>query len=90
MEHTLGRYNNPEIVKYHYTAFFCNMAMFHKGGEHWKAWFPKVASDLIAGQRSDGSWEAIGSEELWGDYFSTSLAILALTTPNELLPVYQR
>ena len=90
LKRSLGRYNNPDIVKYHYTAFFCNMAMFHVGGEHWKTWFPAVASELVAGQRPDGSWEAVGSEKMWGDCFSTSLAILALTTPNQLLPVYQR
>jgi hypothetical protein len=47
---------------------------------------------LIRAQRDDGSWdvESIPGDRMFGNAYTTSLAILALATPYQLLPIYQR
>jgi len=87
-------YGNPRIERYHYAAFLCSMAMFQMGGRHWEGFYPTLAEELLAGQQPNGSWRARNSrqdqEARWGQSFTTSMAILALAAPNQLLPIYQR
>jgi hypothetical protein len=94
LQNSFEPYNNtrhPED-RYHYGAFYCSQAMFQLGGEYWKRFFPPFANVLIRAQRDDGSWdvESIPGDRMFGNAYTTSLAILALATPYQLLPIYQR
>ena len=78
-----------------YSAYYCSQAMAQLGGRYWDRFFPSLVSVLLSNQSSDGSWHARagwsgGHEAMFGDAYTTSLAILSLTPPYQLLPVYQR
>lgn len=83
---------NQGTGPYHYGAYYCSQAMWQLGGEHWKQFFPPLAGTLLANQAENGSWDPENDNN--GDYFgrtyTTSLAVLALTPANQLLPIYQR
>ena len=83
-----GRYQD----RYHYGVFFCSQAMYQLGGRHWKAFFPGACKTLLANQGRDGGWEAesTGTDKAFGRTYATALVLLALGSPNQLLPVFQR
>jgi hypothetical protein len=77
--------------RYHYGAFYCTQAMFQLGGDYWKRFFPRLAHTLLANQGSDGSWQAeAGEDNRYGNVYTTALVVLVLTTPYQLLPIFQR
>ena len=46
---------------------------------------------MTENQNADGSWDVEANQDQdLGFTYSTSLAILALTPPYQLLPIYQR
>jgi hypothetical protein len=78
--------------RYHYGAYYCSQAMFMLGGEHWKQFYPPLATTLIDNQNSRGYWqqETANYDSIVGHHYTTALAILSLTPPYQLLPIYQR
>ncbi|MCG6155919.1 prenyltransferase/squalene oxidase repeat-containing protein [Rubinisphaera margarita] len=77
---------------YFYLAtYYTSQAVAQVGGDTWNQLFPQIASNLLEVQNSEGHWRpGIGKEELFGECYSTSLAVLALTPAYQLLPIYQR
>ena len=72
-------------VFYFYGQYYAAQAMWHAGGEHWQQWFPAIRDELVARQRSDGSWmDAICAE------YGTAMACIVLQVPNNYLPILQR
>ncbi len=88
------RYNGAGIHgsdRYHYAIYYSSQAMFQLGGKYWKTYFPELMNTLIQNQRDDGGWAAEAIRDTpYGRAYSTSLAILALTPPYQILPIYQR
>lgn len=86
-------YNNswhPED-RYHYSAFYCSQAMFQLGGEYWRQFFPKFSKVFVEAQHADGSWDRESVKDgRFGNVYTTALAVLALATPYQILPIYQR
>ncbi|MGE4002041.1 MAG: hypothetical protein AB7I48_17685, partial [Planctomycetaceae bacterium] len=78
--------------RYFYSAYYCSQAMFQLGGKYWSGYFPPVLNTLAEHQRDDGSWDHERSADTvrYGNAYSSALAILALTPPYQLLPIYQR
>ena len=88
-----NRYNvNPSLGDpYHYGAYYCTQAMFQLGGKYWSGFFPVLVRAVLGGQRPDGSWDPETTEHrAFGKAYTTALIVLALTTPDQLLPIYQR
>jgi hypothetical protein len=75
-----------------YSAYYCSQAMAQLGGNYWRRFFPELADAMLGGQREDGSWppEPRGTIRVFGNAYTTALAVLSLTPPYQLLPVYQR
>ena len=74
-----------------YSAFYCSQAMFQLGGRHWEELFPKLADTIIKAQLPNGSWHPPqGKDRLMGEAYTTSMTILALTPPYQVLPIFQR
>ena len=94
LAHPFTQYNGFETARdrYHYGAYYASQAMFMLGGEHWRQFYPPLAETLLANQSIQGSWqpESAENDALFGNCYTTSLAILALTPPYQLLPIYQR
>ena len=76
--------------RYHYGVFHSTQAMYQLGGDHWKKFFPPVAQTLLANQESDGSWPAEPYDEQYGNCYTTSLCVLALSVSDQILPIFQR
>ena len=94
LRHPFSRYNvgaGPGD-RFHYGAYYCSQAMFQLGGRHWRQFYPVLARTLLAGQAPDGSWrpESYPGDERYGSAYTTALSALALATPYQLLPIYQR
>ncbi len=74
-----------------YSLFYCSQATFQLGGKYWNGFFPPVLDMLIAHQQPDGSWQSeLPLDVVYGPSYATALAVLTLTTPNQLLPIFQR
>jgi hypothetical protein len=83
---------NGELThdRYHYSMYYCSQAMFQLGGEYWAAFYPKLMKTLIANQNGNGSWQRESVlDGSYGNAYTSALAILALTPPYQLLPIYQ-
>lgn len=78
--------------RYHYGAFYCSHAMFQLGGDYWQRFFHKLLKTLSDAQHADGSWdtERAARDGEFGNLYTSALAVLALATPYQILPVYQR
>ncbi len=76
--------------RYHYGVFHSTQAMYQLGGRHWTTFFPPVVETLLDNQQQDGSWPAEAYDDQYGNCYTTSLCILALGIPNQMLPIFQR
>jgi len=87
--------------RFFYGTYYCTQAMVQLGGRYWEQYFPALVNALLSGQSEEGSWPAEvdrggngvgggGSEAMFGNVYSSALAVLSLTPPYQLLPVYQR
>lgn len=78
--------------RYHYALFNCSQGMYQLGDKYWSQFFPPTAQTLINNQQPDGSWplDSRGSDSPFGQTYTTSLVILSLGAPNQLLPIFQR
>jgi hypothetical protein len=91
LQHPFSRYNQDSRGRFHYAAFYCTMAMFQIGGNEWAEYFPTVVKALLSGQRRDGSWDSeTGIDGTFGNIYTTALAVLALDTPRQMIPIFQR
>lgn len=80
-----------ETGYYYLSTYYSSQAMAQVGGDAWNQVFPQITRGLLAEQAKDGSWPAdVSGERKFGSAYTTSLAILALTPPYQLLPIYQR
>ena len=87
------RYNVCTVYgdRYHYGAYYSSQAMFQLGGEYWAGFYPPLAQALVNSQSREGSWQPEqGVDGKFGNVYTTSLMVLALTPPYQLLPIYQR
>ena len=76
--------------RYHYGALQCTQAMYQLGGKYWEKFFPPLVDTLLANQQADGSWSPEKMEQQYGNCYTTSLTVLSLSVPNQILPIFQR
>ena len=77
--------------RYFYGAFYCSQAMFQLGGRYWERFFPGLLDTLVRNQLPDGSWEKeTYGDPMFGRTYTTALAVLAITPPYQMLPIFQR
>lgn len=83
---------NGRDDRFLYSVYYCSQAMAQLGGRYWERFFPKIVELLLENQAQDGSWpsEPNSGDGIFGNAYSTALAVLSLTPPYQLLPVYQR
>jgi len=68
---------------WHYTCFYCTLAIFQKGGAEWARWYPALMNELIKQQKPDGSYN-----DSYGGVM-TGLAALCMEMPYRYLPMFQ-
>jgi hypothetical protein len=94
LRHPFTRFNAPEFEneRFFYSAFYTSQAMFQLGGKYWREFYPVLARTLTSNQGRDDSWSRDSHvfEREYGQDYSTALAVLALSPPYQLLPIFQR
>ena len=78
--------------RFFYSTYYCSQAAAQLGGKYWEGFFPPLADVLLKVQSFDGSWPAEPGQgdAIFGNDYSTAMAVLSLTPAYQLLPVYQR
>jgi hypothetical protein len=83
--------------RFFYTAYYTSQAAAQLGGRYWEGIFPPLEAAVLSGQSPDGSWPVeVGHPEtgnrdwMFGNAYTSALAVLTLTPAFQLLPVYQR
>lgn len=78
--------------RFHYGVFYCTQAAYQLGGKYWEQYFPSTMKLLLDSQQPDGGWdrETHHHETQFGRNYTTSLVLLAMGAPNQLLPIFQR
>ncbi|MDF1849282.1 MAG: terpene cyclase/mutase family protein [Verrucomicrobiales bacterium] len=74
----------------YYACYYVTQASIQVGGQVWVTCMGETAEYLLRNQQSNGLWRPDGSAALYGQTYSTSMAIIALTPSLQLLPIYQR
>jgi len=82
---TIGRTDH-----FHYGAFYCSYAMFQLGEQFWASFYSQLARTLLERQLDGGQWPPDRVDQVFGSTFSTALAVLALSPPHQMLPIFQR
>ena len=72
----------------YYAMYYATQAAHQAGGAAWPAVSKSVNDKLLPSQGADGGWPK-SPQEPDGPY-STAMAVLTLSVPYRLLPVYQR
>lgn len=92
VSHPFDRYNAPmnNSEYFHYSAYDASQAALQIGGKTWEQLYPVLANTFLNHQDADGSWQVDAKRPDIGNVYTTALAILALTPPYQLLPIYQR
>jgi hypothetical protein len=74
----------------YYSAYYCVQAMYQVGGKYWEEWYPKVQKTILQHLKGGKVGESIGGEISGGDVVGTGFAIIALSIPKGLMPLFQR
>lgn len=74
----------------YYTCYYMTQISVQLGGGLWKKCMKDCYDFLIPLQMESGFWKLEGHTARFGNTYSTSMAILSLTPPLKLLPIYQR
>jgi hypothetical protein len=74
----------------YYTCYYMTQFSIQMGGQLWKHCMNECYDYLIRNQDVSGLWQKRGRASHYGPAYSTSMAIIALTPPLQLLPIYQR
>ena len=73
-----------------YSSYYGSQAAAQIGGDCWKKTYTAISTALLRTQKPDGRWENVWRAKWVGDTYTTALGVLTLTTPYQLLPIYQR
>ncbi len=95
LEFSFTEYNMPKpgLDRYHYSLFQCSQAAYQLGDDFWQRFAPPAFRTILANQNPNGSWDPEQTDHNDGQYggiYTTSLVVLSLSAPNQLLPIFQR
>jgi len=76
--------------KFIYSTFYCSQAAAQLGGRYWQQMYPPMANLIVSAQSPNGSWRSDPDLAEFGEELTTAMAILSLTPPYQLLPLYQK
>ncbi len=71
---------------YYYSHLYFAQAKWQRGGKEWQRYYRAITQRLASSQSGDGSWMGDGV----GTVYGTSIALVILALPYQLVPIYQR
>jgi hypothetical protein len=82
-----GFLGNMELqMHYYYGHYYAVQAMWIRGGNYWREWYPAIRNELLGSRRGDGSWQM----GIMDTHYCTAMALIILQVPNNYLPILQR
>jgi hypothetical protein len=82
---------NPNEGFYYYSVYYIAQAYYHLGDKYYRDGYPKLRDALLASQGPEGTWPVgSGQEQVAGEAYRTSMAVLALSVPYRYLPLFQK
>ena len=86
-----GSLADPEYITYYfYGHYYAVQAMWIRGGDYWRSWYPAIRNDLLKENfflKNDGSWYDKNQVD---PHYCTAMALIILQVPNNYLPILQR
>jgi prenyltransferase beta subunit len=76
-------------MHFYYGQYYAVHAMYQVGGKDWEDWYARVTDWFLPKQSADGSWGQTSRREV-GPVYQTAIAVIALSTPEHYLPIFQR
>ncbi len=74
-----------------YSMYYCSQGMFQLGDDYWDRWAARMYDIMLKAQDREGRWPLTGENEGEGGYYyTTAMAVLAMSVPYRQLPIYQR
>ena len=74
-----------------YAMYYCAQGTFQLGNDYWDRFAAQMYDIMLKAQDTDGSWPVSGENEgEGGRYYTTSMAVLAMSVSYRQLPIYQR
>lgn len=74
-----------------YAMYYCSQGMFQLGDDYWDRWASQMYEVMLTAQQKDGKWRSSGENVgEGGDYYSSAMAVLAMSVSYRQLPIYQR
>jgi hypothetical protein len=73
-------------MHYFYGHYYAVQAMWIRGGQAWRDWYPAIRNELLTSRRQDGTWQQ-GTPNC--THFCTAMALIILQVPNNYLPILQ-
>jgi hypothetical protein len=74
----------------YYAMYYATQAAHQADGETWSFVWRSVQERLLRTQLPSGAWPQSASPEEPGEVYATVMAVLTLSVPNDVLPLYQR
>lgn len=74
------------IGHYYYAHLYFAQALYLSGPADWDEYFPAMRDNLLKRQSDDGSW----ADTSVGPVYGTSVALIILQLPNNMVPIMQR
>ena len=93
LQHPVSQYNKSTggNDRFHYGVHYASHGMYQLGGDYWRKFYPTMADTLLSGQLPSGAWPRDStSDGAFGKVYTTAMAVLSLTPPYQVLPIYQR
>ncbi len=94
LKHPVDQYNvapEGDHDRFHYGVHYASHGMYQLGGHYWREFYPTMVNTMLAGQLPSGAWPRDStSDGRFGNAYSTSLTVLSMTPPYQVLPIYQR
>jgi hypothetical protein len=74
----------------YYSMYYSTQAAFQAGEPVWPVVWKVTEDRLLGTQMKDGGWPQSRNGEEPGRVYATAMAVLTLSVPYRLLPIYQR
>ena len=81
-----GLPNLEHQFHWYYGHYYAVQAMWIRGGDYWRQWYPAIRNELLQNRRADDSWQM----GMMCQHYCTAMALIILQVPNNYLPILQR
>jgi hypothetical protein len=78
--------NLEHQMHYFYGHYYAVQAMWIRGGNYWRQWYPAIRDELLSSRQANGSWQM----GIMCPHYCTAMALIILQVPNNYLPILQR